>query len=297
MLSRPSLAIQFSLCIAKMRALSVTILLSGLNISGAIQPSVPIAPVWHVTEFLRCRAPAFYKVQSPKSLLFASPLALGLEIRTLWGLMSRWTEKHNTHILMGSWCQARSPTCITLWDSYNLHTYASVYFPVRKFYWVTLFWRIVEGRRKLKPCIHRKEFGVTLISLILTNVKGMQMSQPRGRLSQYSHRFETMPIKFGSSVYWKQRVVFDWFFFYFCTKTSCIQQIIRTRGSGCQSSPLLAVCQMTFYKWTWETVDVNLKWNKVHHFLHLNKNAHYPKSWWICLRTCLATVLRCNLRG
>lgn len=31
---------------------SLTILFSGLNISGAIQPSVPIAPVWHVTEFL-----------------------------------------------------------------------------------------------------------------------------------------------------------------------------------------------------------------------------------------------------
>ena len=68
----------------------ITILLSGLNISGAIQPSVPIAPVWHVTEL----RPYASFLQSPKSdiIAFTSPLALRFEISTLWGLMSRWTE-------------------------------------------------------------------------------------------------------------------------------------------------------------------------------------------------------------
>ena len=75
---------------------SVTILLSGLNISGAIQPSVPIAPVWQVAEF----RPYASFLQSPKSdiMAFTSPLTDRLEIRTLCGLMSRWTEIENIFI-------------------------------------------------------------------------------------------------------------------------------------------------------------------------------------------------------
>ena len=57
------------------------------------------------------------------------------------------------------------------------------------------FTKLLCSDALLKPCIHRKEFGVTFIGLILTNVKGMHMSQTRGRLFQYSHQCETMPIK------------------------------------------------------------------------------------------------------
>ena len=89
---------------------SLTILFSGLNISGAIQPSVPIAPVWHVTEFL----PYASFLQSPKSdiMAFTSPLALRLEIRTLWGLMSRWTEMEKNNFLFSK-ARERKPTRIT----------------------------------------------------------------------------------------------------------------------------------------------------------------------------------------
>ena len=71
-----------------------TILFSGLNISGAIQPSVPMFPVWHVTLLLPCAS----FLQSPKSeiMAFTSPWALGREISTLWGLMSRWTRWYKT---------------------------------------------------------------------------------------------------------------------------------------------------------------------------------------------------------
>lgn len=94
-LAFPTKNLQTLVCTVKMTLRSttkafLTILLSGLNISGAIHPSVPIAPVWHVTEFLPCAS----FLQSPKSDIMAlsSPLALRLEIKTLWGLMSRWTE-------------------------------------------------------------------------------------------------------------------------------------------------------------------------------------------------------------
>ena len=63
----------------------------GSNISGAIHPSVPAAPDLREKEY----RPAASFLHRPKSEIITriSPFGPAMEIRTLWGLTSRCTEK------------------------------------------------------------------------------------------------------------------------------------------------------------------------------------------------------------
>ena len=81
---------------------TLTALSSPISISGAIQPSVPAAPDLRENDL----RPAASFLHSPKSDIIAliCPCALGWEMSTLCGLMSRWTNEEKKNIqAMNCW--------------------------------------------------------------------------------------------------------------------------------------------------------------------------------------------------